>query len=266
MMTFPTTRSQPLMELGLVYGLLAIGFGSGFCTAAMAAKKDSSMVLKKEPKGAVDVLALRKAAKDKAPVVVVGRIGGRVNPWVKQTAVFPIVDRSLKPCNEIPGDACKTPWDYCCEADLPKATVLVMFVDEKGKVIKKDPRELFRVKELQTVVVQGTAKRDKAGNVTVLASGIHIRDDKKAKNELRGRSPTAGDCPRRRSAAAASSSACCQPVCDSRRAAGWVRGARTVGVARHACAAARRVGGARACLAIECADRGDSVISGRGLD
>jgi hypothetical protein len=169
------------MRLGLACGFVAVGMSVGLCAAAIAAKKDSSMVLKKEPKGAVDVLALRKAAKDKQPVVVVGRIGGRVNPWVKETAVFPIVDRSLKPCNEIPGDACKTPWDYCCEADLPKATVLVMFVDEMGKVIKKDPRELFRVTELQTVVVQGTAKRDKAGNLTVLASGIHIRDDKKAK-------------------------------------------------------------------------------------
>jgi hypothetical protein len=139
------------------------------------------MVLKKEPKGAVDVLALRKDAKDKQDVVVVGRIGGRVSPWVKGTAVFPIVDRTLKPCNEIPGDACKTPWDYCCETNVPKATVLVMFVDEKGKVIKKDPRKLFDVKELSTVVVQGTAKRDKAGNVTVLATKLHVRDDKAKK-------------------------------------------------------------------------------------
>ena len=149
-------------------------------TSGIAAA-DSSMLLEKEPTGAVDVLALRKDAKDKQSVVVVGRIGGRVNPWVKGTAVFPIVDRSLKPCNEIEGDTCKTPWDYCCEADLPKATVLVMFVDENGKVIKKDPRELFGVKELQTVVVQGAAKRDAKGNVTVLASKLFVRDDKAKK-------------------------------------------------------------------------------------
>jgi hypothetical protein len=160
---------------------LAISAILVFTSNGCAAAPESSMLLKKEPKGAVDVLALRKDAKDKQQVVVVGRIGGRVNPWVKGTAVFPIVDRTLKPCNEIPGDACKTPWDYCCETNVPKATVLVMFVDEKGKVIKKDPRELFDIKELSTVVVQGTAKRDKAGNVTVLASKLHIRDDKKAK-------------------------------------------------------------------------------------
>lgn len=122
-----------------VTGLLAIATCFVFASAGLTAEPDASMVLKKEPKGAVDVLALRKDAKDKQDVIVVGRIGGRVNPWIKGTAVFPIVDRSLRACNEIPGDACKTPWDYCCETNVPKATVLVMFVDEKGKVIKKDP-------------------------------------------------------------------------------------------------------------------------------
>lgn len=146
-----------------------------------AAEPEKSAVLKKEPKGAMDVLALRKEAKDKQEVVVVGRIGGRVNPWVKDAAVFPIVDRSLRPCNEIPGDACKTPWDYCCETNVPKATVVVMFLDDKGKPIRKDPRKLFGVKELSTVVVQGTAKRDKSGNVTVLAKHLYVRDDKQAK-------------------------------------------------------------------------------------
>lgn len=164
-----------------VSGLLAIAACVVFATAGLAAETEPSMLLKKEPKGALDVLALRKEAKDQQDVVVVGRIGGRVNPWIKGAAVFPIVDRTLKPCNEIPGDACKTPWDYCCEADVPKATVLVMFVDEKGKVIKQDPRELFHVKELSTVVVQGKAKRDKAGNVTVLATKLHVRDDKAKK-------------------------------------------------------------------------------------
>ena len=161
--------------------LLAIAICFLFSAVGMAHEPNSAMLLKKEPKGAVDVLALRKEVKDQQDVVVVGLIGGRVNPWVKGTAVFPIVDRSLKPCSEIPGDACKTPWDYCCETNVPKATVLVMFVDDKGKVIKKDPRELFHVKELQTVVVQGKAKRDRAGNVTVLASKLHIRSDEKAK-------------------------------------------------------------------------------------
>jgi hypothetical protein len=38
-----------------------------------------------------------------------------------------------------------------------------------------DARELLGVKELQTVVVKGKAKRDEQGNLTVLASGVYPR-------------------------------------------------------------------------------------------
>jgi hypothetical protein len=138
-------------------------------------------VLKDEPKEAADVIATREKVKDKEDIVVVGRIGGRPNPWVKGAAAFSIVDTSLKACNEIPGDKCKTPWDYCCEANLPKATLLVTIVDETtGQTVKQDARELLKAHELQTVVVQGKARRDKAGNVSIAASKVYIRPDKEA--------------------------------------------------------------------------------------
>jgi hypothetical protein len=172
-------NAKVLPGLGISLLAIAVCFAVGTRGVAALDEAGKQFLLEKEPKGAVDVLALRKDAKDQQDIVVVGRIGGRVNPWVKGMAAFPIVDRSLAPCNETAGDTCKTPWDYCCEADLPKATVLVMFTDESGKVIKKDARELLQVKELQTVVITGKAKRDKAGNVTVLASKVHIRPDKK---------------------------------------------------------------------------------------
>ena len=41
-------------------------------------------------------------------------------------------------------------------------------VDASGKPVATDARKLLGVKELQTVVVRGTAKRDEAGNLTVL--------------------------------------------------------------------------------------------------
>ena len=167
---------------GFSGALLAIPICLAIWNVGIAAEDDadSKFLLEKEPKGALDVVAVRKAAKDQQDVVVVGRIGGRKNPWVKGFAAFPIVDRKLTPCSEIEGDTCKTPWDYCCEANLPQATVLVLFVDENGKMIKKDARALLHVKELQTVVVKGKARRDKAGNVTIMASKLHIRPDKKA--------------------------------------------------------------------------------------
>jgi hypothetical protein len=175
-------------NVGLLRSVLAVGLFicatsltfSG-CGSAPSNDEGSKFLLAREPEGAVDVLALRADAKDQQDVVVVGRIGGRPYPWIKGTAAFPIVDRSLKSCNEIPGDTCETPWDYCCESNLPEATVLVRLVDESGSTVKEDPRELLSLKELQTVVVKGKAKRDKDGNVTVLASQLHLRPDQQAK-------------------------------------------------------------------------------------
>ena len=78
---------------------------------------------------------------------------------------------------ENPDDACPTPWDYCCVSkdDLAKATVLVKVVDDQGKTRPEDARTLLGLKELQTVVVHGKAKRDDAGNLTVAAAGLFVR-------------------------------------------------------------------------------------------
>src|SRR5687767_11941810 len=112
--------------------LLAIVLGCTRSQDDAAAEAGSDFLLTEEPSGAIDVLAARKDAKDQQDVVVVGRIGGRPNPWIEGMAAFPIVDRSLKPCSEIEGDTCATPWDYCCEPQLPQATALVTLVDDAG--------------------------------------------------------------------------------------------------------------------------------------
>lgn len=155
-------------------GLFAWNVRSASAAEERGSKDGDAFLLDEQPKDAAEVIAVRKAAKDQGEVVVVGRIGGRPNPWIKGAASFSIVDRSLKPCNAIEGDTCKTPWDYCCEADLPKATVLVMVVNGEGKIVKQDARELLGVKELDTLFIQGKAKRDKAGNVTILASKLFV--------------------------------------------------------------------------------------------
>ena len=109
--------------------------------------------------------------------VIVGRIGGGLNPWVESRAAFQIVDPSLIACSDETPDgedcSCKTPWDYCCESDkLPNAMALVRFEDKQGKVVMADARNLFGLKELQTVVVKGIARRDDVGNLTIIADGI----------------------------------------------------------------------------------------------
>ncbi len=136
----------------------------------------SGYLLAEEPDGAQEVMAVRESAEDDEEVVVVGRIGGSSNPWIDGRAAFSIVDPSLKACSDIPGDGCKTPWDYCCETDkLPSATALVKVVDENGDVVKADPKKSLKLDELQTVVVRGKAKRDGEGNLTVLADSLYVR-------------------------------------------------------------------------------------------
>jgi len=148
--------------------------------AETSAADEKGYLLKEEPKDAKGVAKLKKEAKNGEDVVIVGRIGGRKNPWIKGAAAFSIVDEGVKSCDQIHGDSCPTPWDYCCMADLPKSTVFVTFVDDAGKVVKKDARQLLKVKELQTVVVKGRVKRDKTNNVSIQATKVYVRPAKRA--------------------------------------------------------------------------------------
>jgi hypothetical protein len=132
-------------------------------------------ILSSEPDGAVDVIAAREDAENDADIVVVGRIGGQVDPWVEGLAAFTIVDESLADCSQIEGDSCPTPWDYCCASGVAEARTLVKFVDESGEVVETDAKELLGLTELQTVVVQGKAQVDADGNLTILASKVFVR-------------------------------------------------------------------------------------------
>ena len=139
---------------------------------------DSSLyLLTAEPDGAQTVIATREAENDGEDILIEGRIGGSGNPWTDGRVAFTIVDPSLKACSDIPGDKCPRPWDYCCETHkLPGATALVKLVDADGELLKGDAKEVLNVKELSTEVIKGKAKRDEAGNLTVLASGVYIKE------------------------------------------------------------------------------------------
>lgn len=169
------------LSCALCVGLLAAGCGrestpSAGPSAPTTAEK-GQYLLPEEPAGAKGVRAARTDAKDGEDVVVVGRIGGERNPWVAGRAAFRVVDAAFKPCNEKDDDDCKTPWDYCCDDtdELHKGMATVKVVDGQGKTVGVDARELLGVKELQTVVVKGKAKRDEQGNLTVLASALYVR-------------------------------------------------------------------------------------------
>jgi hypothetical protein len=173
---FPMWRSAVGLFVG--FGVLVI---AGCNTqqnpaAAPPSAEAQRYLLATEPEGGVEVIAARKTVKNDDEVVIVGRIGGSEDPWVKGQAAFTIVDPSLKACSDIEGDNCPTPWDYCCVTEqLKTGTALVKVVDSEGKPLPSDAKDFLKLQELATVVVRGRAVRDEAGNLTVLANGLHVR-------------------------------------------------------------------------------------------
>ena len=132
-------------------------------------------LLTSQPADPLEVKELLGQAKDGDEVMVIGRIGGELMPWVEGLAMFNLVDSSLVPCNEIPGDECPFPWDYCCDPNVAASRTLVEIVDKKGSTVAEDARRLLGVTELQTIVVKGTARKDGDGNVTLIATGIFVK-------------------------------------------------------------------------------------------
>jgi hypothetical protein len=170
------------LSVGLA-GVLAAGCGQSAGTPAGPAEWPAAdaggakYLLAREPAGARPVTDVRRSAKDGDEVAVIGRIGGNARPWVEGRAAFLIVDPSVKACTDMEHHSCPTPWDYCHtpREDLVKAMATVKVVDGRGAAVAVDARRLLGLKELQTVVAHGRAKRDDHGNLTVLADGLFVR-------------------------------------------------------------------------------------------
>lgn len=165
------TRTRIVM--GLMLTLAAIGCGGGGSDGPVASAAGASYLSSERPQDAKDVGEARKSSKNDETISVVGRIGGSTDPFVAGAAVFTIVDPAIPYCAEDEG--CPTPWDYCCETDKLKDNMaMIKLVDANGQPVTTGARELLGVKELNTVVVSGKAKRDEQGNLTVLAEKVHV--------------------------------------------------------------------------------------------
>ena len=166
-----------LMSVLLVLTLVAtIGCGGSeeLQNANGGSPESSPYMASSEPENAIPVGQARESAEDDQSVTLVGRIGGSSKPFVDGLAAFTIVDPKVPYCS--PDEGCPTPWDYCCTQDQVKGNIAtVKIVDESGNPIEDDARKLLGAKELSTVVVQGTAKRDSEGNLTIAASKVFVR-------------------------------------------------------------------------------------------
>lgn len=137
----------------------------------------SQYVLDEEPEGAMGVISAREETKDKQPVVLVGRIGGRENPWIKGRSAFMMIDASMQlvaPGTETTGNEVCT--DDCCAGKLKACTTLVKIVDDQGRPLPVDTRELLDAKELDMIVVKGVVNRDdEEGTFVLLAESVYVR-------------------------------------------------------------------------------------------
>jgi hypothetical protein len=143
--------------------------------AAASAAIGAKYLVEQEPAEPKDVNEVVENVADKELVTVLGRIGGDRHPFVEDVAAFMIVDRKLKACSEMPDDHCDTPWDFCCESRLSKNSMTVKFLDDKGLVVPIDAKQLFQLKELQTVVVTGELQKTKDGGVALVAEKMYVR-------------------------------------------------------------------------------------------
>ena len=127
-----------------------------------------------EPANSTPVGDARQSAQDGDSVSLVGHIGGSSEPFVDGIAAFTIVDTKVSYCP--PEENCPKPWDYCCTQNEVKDNIAtIKIVNEQGNPVMEHAKQLPGVKELSLVVVEGKAKRDDQGNLSVLASKVFIK-------------------------------------------------------------------------------------------
>jgi hypothetical protein len=135
-----------------------------------SANFDPKWIAAEAPTDPLNVGEAREKVKDKQPIRMVGRIGGSPNPFVDGVAAFTLMDLSLPDCA---GGDCSD--DGCCTPEeLKRNLATVKFVNDYGKAVAVDARELLNVDAKSKVAVEGTAQRDEAGNLVVLAGRLYV--------------------------------------------------------------------------------------------
>ncbi len=129
------------------------------------------------PTGARPVSEVKADANASGDVIVHGRIGGRRDPFVKHAAMFLLADSGLKPCNELHGDSCPTPWDYCCESReaIAAGTATVQVLGNDGKPLAIGVKGRQGLDPLAKVTVAGEIMpRGDTGVLVINAKQIFV--------------------------------------------------------------------------------------------
>lgn len=142
--------------------------------AAGSAALPAQLFISAEPADAKGVVEAKKSAKEGESIAIRGRIGGAVDPYVSERAIFTIVDKSIPHCGEMNmEDACKTPWDYCCEPQdrLTAHTATIQIVDASGRPLKIDISKNPRLKPTAEIVVKGKVTKIDGDKLLVINAG-----------------------------------------------------------------------------------------------
>lgn len=129
--------------------------------------------------GARGVADIKNDAAATGEIVITGRIGGRVTPFVAGAAMFILTDSALKSCDQIHGDTCKSPWDYCCETSesLLANTATIRVTGEDGKPLSIELRDQHGLAPLATVTIAGTVTTHEDNQLVIDAKKIFVQKD-----------------------------------------------------------------------------------------
>jgi hypothetical protein len=147
---------------------------------AAAAVLPDTLWAKAAPSGARGVAEIKADATATGEVVVKGRLGGRVDPFVQGAAVFLLTDLKVKHCGELHGDACKTPWDYCCEPkeSLAASRATIQIVDANGKPFLVNLKGQHGLDPLAILTIAGdVTSRDAGGTIVINARSIYVHPE-----------------------------------------------------------------------------------------
>lgn len=129
-------------------------------------------VLNTAPKGeAKSIKNVKATAKAGDKVTLTGRIIGNKKPFVEGRAAFILADPSIiTACSDKPDDACKTPWDACCDTpeDKKKAIATIQIVNAEGRVLKHGLEGNNGLANLAHVTVSGIVAGGSGGDVLII--------------------------------------------------------------------------------------------------
>jgi hypothetical protein len=150
---------------------------SSTTSATAGAALPAGLVVTEAPAGAQEIAAVKKDAKDGDAIVIRGKVGGREEPIAKNRAIITLLDPAVTTCDTMPGDACKTPWDACCEPSekIAANSATVQVVDAGGRPLAASLEGVAGLKPLSNVTVSGIARRAAGSDVLIVeAKQIHV--------------------------------------------------------------------------------------------